>query len=441
MKKKKLKTWPKVLLVIVILLGAFFLGYQLFKGEPKKEEKEKEPEPVIDYVTVINEKLKDENLSLEFLSWVNENYPESLKNLDTILNEKEYDTSLWHEVTGNSYLVLNDLYNKKYDTLKNVKIMETGDVSTISFAGDVSLADNWYVMPQYDKNQKGVQGILSQEVLDVMTGSDLMIVNSEFTVSNRGSALNGKLYTFRAKPERLSIYGEMGVDLVTLANNHVYDYGKDAFLDMLDSFDKYQIPHIGAGHNLEEASTPYYFIVNGYKIAFLNGTRAEKYIMTPGATENSLGVFRCYDPTNMINKIKEVKKESDYVFVIMHFGKEGYHELEEEQVDSAKKYIDAGADAIVGHHAHALQGIEIYKDKPIVYNLGDFIFNNETEDSAIFQIKLSKDGTMEYYILPALQKNVYTSLLSGTEKSRVIKNLNSWSINAQIDEDGKITKK
>ena len=265
-----------------------------------------------------------------------------------------------------------------------------------------------------------------------------MIVNSEFTVSNRGSSLPGKTYTFRAKPERLNIYHEMGVDLAALANNHVYDFGKDAFLDMLDSFKEYDIPYIGAGHNIDEAKKPYYFIVNGYKIALVNATRAEKNIMTPGATETSEGVFRCYDPTEMINLIKNIRDDTDYIIAIIHFGTEYSHKLEDVQISSARQYIDAGADAVVGHHAHVLQGIEIYKDKPIIYNLGNFIFNEETTDTAIFSIKLDSNGTMEYYIIPALQKDYYTDILLGSEKQRVIDNIKSWSINAHIDENGKI---
>ena len=207
---------------------------------------------------------------------------------------------------------------------------------------------------------------------------------------------------------------------------------------MLDAFDEYKIPRIGAGRNIEEASKPYYFIVNGYKIAFLNATRAEKNIMTPGATETEEGVFRCYDTTNMINKIKEIREDSDYVIAIIHYGKENSHELEKEQVESSKMYIDAGADVVVGHHAHTLQGIEYYNGKPIVYNLGNFIFNPETIDTAIFQIMLNDDGSMEYYIVPALQKDVYTDILMGNEKQRVIDDLNSWSINTYIDSEGKI---
>ena len=130
--------------------------------------------------------------------------------------------------------------------------------TTVSIVGDISLADNWSVMPAYDSRGQGVDGILSAEALGIMRGSDLMVANSEFTVSNRGSAIPGKAYTFRANPDRLSIYDDMGVDLVTLANNHVYDYQGDAFNDMLDAFEQRNMPHIGAGHNLEEAKKAYY---------------------------------------------------------------------------------------------------------------------------------------------------------------------------------------
>ena len=160
-----------------------------------------------------------------------------------------------------------------------------------------------------------------------MTKSDVMVVNSEFTVSGRGTPLKGKTYTFRAKPERLSIYHDMGVDLALLANNHVYDFGEDAFLDMLDAFNEYNIPYIGAGRNLDEAKKPYFFIVNGYKIAFINATRAEKNIITPGADDNNPGVFRCYDTTNLVSEIKKIKEESDYVIANIHYGKEFSHEL------------------------------------------------------------------------------------------------------------------
>ncbi len=385
--------------------------------------------------------INDENITKEFLLWMDNKYDNSLDRLNSFLESNTYSKDIWHLVTGNSYNVLIDLYNKTYDDMNNVKMIESDDVRIISFVGDVSLADNFYIMPKYDERSKGIYGILSQEVVDIMKSSDVMVANNEFTVSNRGTKIPGKLYTFRGKPERLAIYDEMGVDLVTLANNHVYDFGRDAFYDMLDSLNEYKIPYIGAGRNIEEAKKPYYYIINGYKIAFVNATRAEKNILTPEATASEGGVFRCYDPTALVSLIKELKQSSDYVITLLHWGREDSHELEDVQIETSKLYIDAGSDVIIGSHAHVLQGIEFYNHKPVIYNIGDFIFNDESKDTGIFQIKLDNEGNMTYYFIPAFQKDEYTSILKDKEKQRVIDNINSWSINAIINSDGEIKEK
>ena len=432
--KRRLKKKYIILLLIIIIVLVIVLFINNRNDNSSKDVKEVK----IDKIEIIYKKINNEEVSLDFIKWVESNYNNSINQLYNLLNNREYDISMWHEVTGYSFIVLNDLYNDKYKDMDNIKIMDSGN--TISFVGDVSLADNWWIMPEYDKRGKGVLGILSEDVVKIMNDSSVMIVNSEFTVSKRGTPIKGKQYTFRAKPERLSIYYEMGVDMVTLANNHVYDYGSVAFNDMLAAFKDYKIPYIGAGKNLSEASREYYFIVNGYKIAFINGSRAEKYRLTPGATKNSEGIFLCYDTTNMINKIKEVRSDSDYVITIVHYGRENSHELEKEQIESSYEYIDAGSDVVVGHHAHTLQGVEYYKDKPIIYNLGNFIFNPLEIDTALFQIELDDNGNMKYKMIPALQKNEYTDILAGKDKQRVINDLNSWSRHAKIDKDGYIKK-
>ena len=437
MKKKiKLKRKYRIVFSLILIIIISVFGLSIFTRKDNNNEDKKG----VNLVEVISDKLKDYNISSDFISYVNSNYKDSLSKLLKLLDKNTYDVSMWHKVTGNSYIVLNDLYNKKYETQDNVKIIKDGN-NILSFVGDVSLADNWRIIPKYDERGKGINGVLSDDILKIMRDSSLMVANSEFTVSNRGTPIPSKLYTFRAKPERLPIYNEMGVDLVTLANNHVYDYGKDAFLDMLDAFSEYKIPYIGAGKNIEEAKKPYYFIINGYKFSFVNASRAEKYRLTPGAKDDSEGIFLCYDPTDMINLIKEEKKNSDYVITIIHFGKEDSHELEDEQVSSARNYIDAGSDAVIGHHAHTLQGVEIYNSKPIIYNLGNFLFNQATVDTAIFQMVLDDNGSFDYYMIPALQKDCFTDTASGDLKQRIINDLNSWSINAYISEDGKINKK
>lgn len=442
-KKRKLKRKVKIALIIItilITLTTLLLSIHTPKEPKKKKNNNNEKELISNILTY---KI-DESIDEEFLKWISINYTkETLNKLNKYLKENEYTNNIWHKITGSSLIVLKDLYKNEYNDKTNITINnKTNQEITINFIGDVSLADNWYIAPKYDERAKKIYGILSESIVKELTESTLSVANSEFTVSTRGEKMPGKYYTFRANPNRLPIYFEMGIDLVTLANNHVYDFGKEAFLDMLESFDKYKIPHIGAGKNINEASTPYYFIINGYKIAFVNANRSEKIILTPEATETAPGVLRCYDPTAFTNLIKETKQKSDFLIALIHWGKEDHHELEQVQIDTAKTYIDAGADLIVGTHAHVLQGIDFYNDKAIIYNLGDFIFNNEDKDTMIYKLKIDNEGNFKHYIIPAHQKEEYTYMLNNEEKKQVINNIIKYSNNnISITEEGEVLKK
>ncbi len=387
---------------------------------------------------VVNYDMQNENIDLDFLKWIYSEYGiDAINSLQTVLDNNSYNLNVWHELTGSSLTVLLDLYNNNYDNMNNVKIIDTkGKEVNLSFVGDVSLADNFEIIPKYDERGEGIYGILSEEVVNIMNTADIMVANNEFTISDRGEPMPNKYYTFRANTNRVGIYNEMGVDLVTLANNHVYDFGKDAFLDTLDTLTNNNIPYVGAGRNIEEASRPYYFIANGYKIAFVNATRAEKFILTPEATDTTGGVLRAYDPTRFKEAIKTAKENSDFVIALIHWGKEDSHELEQVQIDTGKEYIDAGADILIGTHAHTLQGIEFYNNKPIIYNIGDFIFNRESKDTGILNVKIDNQGNFTYSFTPCYQHEEKTSLLNGEDKQRVLNKLRSWSINTTIDDEG-----
>lgn len=390
-------------------------------------------------VNILSYKL--ENIDENFLAWINQEYSyEVLAKLEKSLKENTYTPNTWHQLTSNSLIVLQDKYNNITSSKTKELTPKKNDETTLSFIGDVSLADNWYIMPKYDERSQKIHGILSPEVVNTLKSADIGVANNEFTISDRGAKMPKKYYTFRGSPTRLSIYEEMGINLLTLANNHIYDFGEIAFNDSIDALNQYNIPYIGAGKNIEEAKAPFYYIVNGYKIAFVNATRAEKFILTPEATSTTGGVLRCYDPTTFINVISEAKKQSDFVIALIHWGKEDSSQLEQVQIDTSKQYIDAGADLIVGTHAHTLQGIDFYNSKAIIYNLGDFIFNNETKDTAIFTLKIDDDGNFKYYFIPCLEKEEYTSLLTGTEKERVLNKIRNLSPNITINQDGEFYK-
>ena len=440
-KKRKLKKSVKIILIILLLITGTIITISNLTKFENIQEKTKEPTRTIEeIITNILTYELEEGIDTNFLTWINTNYGTNiLENLETYLKETTYSSDIWHKLTSNSLIVLKDEYNNvTSDRIKELTPKQSSKEVTLSFVGDVSLADDWYIMPKYDERGKKIYGILSESVVDIMTSSDIMVANNEFTISNRGSKMPKKYYTFRASPERLSIYEEMGVNLVTLANNHIYDYGEAAFYDALDALEEYNIPYIGAGRNIDDAKLPFYYIINGYKIGFVNATRAEKFILTPEAKENSGGVLRCYDPTTFISVIEETKKNSDFVIALVHWGKEDSSELEQVQLETAPKYIDAGADLIVGTHAHTLQGIDFYNNKAIVYNIGDFIFNHETKDTGIFQLKIDNDGNFKYYFLPCYQKDKYTFLLTGDEQVRVLNKMRGFSPNITIAEDGEI---
>ena len=390
-----------------------------------------------DYKDIIDNIISyNKGLDKDFLENIYDEFgKDSLIIIEESLVDGSYSNEIWHDITGKSYIVLNDFYNDRYKNMSNVRIIDTkGDVN-ISFVGDISLADNFEIIPYYDSRGEGIFGILSTEVVDRMKKSDIMVANNEFAVTNSNNKIN-KLYNFKAKPERLNIYKEMGVDLVSTANNHVYDYGEEGLLDTIKYLDDYDIPNVGAGKNIDEAKEAYYFIAGGYKFSFISASRAEKNVVTPNAEENKPGIFWCYDPSLLAETIKEEKEKSDFVIVLIHWGREDSHELEEVQKETGKLYIDAGADLIIGAHAHVLQGFEFYNNRLIAYNLGDFIFNRETKDTGMLSININNDGNIGYEFIPCMQDNYKTSILSDEEKLRVLNEMKSYSINTEILDNG-----
>ena len=248
------------------------------------------------------------------------------------------------------------------------------------------------------------------------------------------------MYTFRAATEHVSLYHILGTDIVDLANNHCYDFGEDAFLDTLDTLDRAGIQRMGGGRNLAEASKPVYYIVEGRKIAFVAATRAEKNIMTPAAGKDSPGVLRCYDPSAFLAVIREAKQNADYVIANLHWGTENSHDLEPVQPQTARQYIDAGADLIIGAHAHCLQGIEFYRGVPIIYNLGNFWFSHYDIDTGLLGVTLTPENRTEVVFYPATQRNCKTTYVGGTaEGERILQNMRGYSVNADFAADGTVT--
>lgn len=315
---------------------------------------------------------------------------------------------------------------------------------TLCFAGDVSLSEGAVTTAQLDALEGDIEKCISPELLQIMRDADVMCLNNEFTYSNRGEPLPGKAYTFRANPERLGILHDMGVDIVQLSNNHVYDYGKEALLDTLDTLENAGIEYFGAGHNLEEAKEAIYVTIDDKVVAFVGASRAEKNKMTPQATDSKPGILRCYDTELFLESIKEADANADFVIAVVHWGTEYSYDLEKVQLTTGKEYLDAGADAIIGGHSHCLQGMEYYDGKPIVYSLGNYWFNSKTLDSMLIELHFfgnDVENHLEMRMIPAVQKNATTNWVDDKEQARIFDFMESISINIEIDEDGIVREK
>ncbi len=359
-------------------------------------------------------------------------------------NGGNFSDDNWYALTGMSVIVTNDLYSGLAYSEENIYVLDGDGKEGISFTfgGDISLADNWHTMEYYREIGCDITKCISPFLIDKMVSADITTLNSEFCFSDRGTAMEGKAWTFRAATENVSIYHELGVDIVDLANNHVYDFGYDAFLDTLDTLKGAEIEYMGAGRNIDEASRPVYYIIEGKKIAFVAATRAEKYKLTPEATETDPGVLRCYDPTAFIEVINEAEQNADFVIANVHWGTEDSHELEDAQPETAYQYIDAGADLIIGTHAHCLQGIEYYKNVPIVYNLGNYWFSHYDIDTGLLGVTLGTDDSLDLVFYPATQRDCKTTYVGGeAEGDRILQCMRDYSFNVNIDDDGVITEK
>lgn len=245
---------------------------------------------------------------------------------------------------------------------------------TLLFVGDIMLARQIGQIAE----QQGDWRYPFLKAADFLRGADLTFANLENPVSSRGVKV-GSIYSFRARPEMLAGLKDAGIDIVNLANNHIWDYGRAAVLDTFKNLEGQGLAYVGAGVNYEAAHAALIKEINGVKIAFFGYTN----LIAPGVTTPASEPAAAFIDSSVIAEdIKNAKAQADTVIVNFHWGEEYQtrHNAFQERVAHAA--IDAGADLIVGHHPHVPQDIEQYQGKWIVYSLGNFVFDqNFSEDT------------------------------------------------------------
>lgn len=212
-------------------------------------------------------------------------------------------------------------------------------------------------------------------VAEILKDADFRIGNLECPIATVGVPMESKIYSFRAHP-RVLPFLEQHIDAVSVANNHTGDYGKAAFMETLEQLDSKGILHFGGGANASSAHKPLWINRNGIKIAVLGYNEFkprsfEAGAMTPGIAWS--------EDSHVDSDIRAARKAgADVVIPFMHWGWERETTPSERQTKLARKMIAAGADIVVGSHPHVVQGAEIYRGKPIIYSLGNFVFDSFT---------------------------------------------------------------
>ena len=295
----------------------------------------------------------------------------------------------------------------------------------INAVGDIMLAGRW--TPRL--RQLGYDHPFSAVSSELARG-DITLANLETPVARGGREFTDKKFRFRAEPEVIGALKRNRINMVTLANNHIMDFGPDALAETIRHLDASAIPHMGAGLNLAEARKPVITTVNGKRVAFLGYSLTQPIEFF--AAKERPGTAPGYEKL-ITADISAAKQQADYVIVSIHWGTEGASAVQEYQRKTAHQAIEAGADVIIGHHPHVLRGIERYRSGIIFYSLGNFTFASKSataDSSAIVRIRLD-DRHREAEILPLdiLHRRVgfQPQPLHGQRAAGVITHLNKLS--------------
>jgi len=260
----------------------------------------------------------------------------------------------------------------------------------------------------------------------ILSRADIAIGNLEAPFGTKGKPFK-KRFTFLVPPSYAGAIKRAGFDVVALANNHIMDFGPEPLKQTLYTLDSLGLAYSGAGINLSAARRPAILERNGLKIAFLSYSKVNppEFWATAGKPGTAPGVA-----AYIREDIAAAKKQADLVVVSFHWGAELMDTPKGYQRDLAHLSIDSGADLVLGHHPHILQGLEIYKGKLIAYSLGNFAFGSRSRkctQSIILEARMSVSGIEAARLIPICVDNLRTNfqpyVASGEEARTILENL------------------
>ena len=246
---------------------------------------------------------------------------------------------------------------------------------------------------------------LFSDILPCISDSDYSVINLEAPIVVSPSAEPIQKCGPNIKSSSLAIKAlrDVGFNMVTLANNHFYDYGENGVKDTLQACEAEGMDYVGGGFDLKQAGNIFYKKIREYKLAFINCCENEFSIAEIGK-----GGSNPINPVRQFYSIQEAKRNADYVILITHGGPENYQYPTPRMKELYRFFIDSGADVVVNHHQHCYSGYEVYNGKPIFYGLGNFCFDyanqnkSKWNDGFILQLVFDESNTA-FDLIPYVQ--------------------------------------
>jgi poly-gamma-glutamate synthesis protein (capsule biosynthesis protein) len=282
---------------------------------------------------------------------------------------------------------------------------DTTDVGAIS---PVILADQLKSDPTH----------LLAPIAPVLSGADLAMVNLETAITDRGSPVTGKNFHFRSPAESFVALKSAGVDVVNMANNHALDYGPVGMEDTFAAIASSKVPVVGIGTDANEAYAPYRTVINGQRIAIFGAVDW----LEPGlvsqwtATDTQPGLAFSIDRPRLIAAVSAVRPDVDTLVAFMHWGVEETHCASPEQASLGQALLAAGADIVVGSHAHRVFGAGRVGSSLVAYGLGNFVYwreDGESGRSGVLLVEATGRRVDSYSWVPARITNGVPVPLSG----------------------------
>lgn len=280
---------------------------------------------------------------------------------------------------------------------------------------------------------------LFETVQPFFKANDLNVLDLECPLTRGQNQIEKTGPHIKAKPETVEILSFLNCKLVATANNHFKDYDAEGMNETYQVLKKNHIDWLGSGNNFEEASRTYFWVKANLKFAFINVAENEWT-----TTHDESAGCHPMDLANVFNQILEAKKTADFIIVIAHGGHEHYKLPSPRMKKWYRFFVDAGANAVIGHHTHVISGFEVYNQAPIFYSLGNFCFdweglrNKPWNNGMIIRLQFEKDRSIHFELEFFHQNNEKAGVYLMNEEEKKQKLEEVLEINEIIKDDQKL---